>query len=144
MIAANPSGVLDVYLHDAAGPYSSAGGYFSYEKLPSDLRANFTNRTAEALQWFPSDWPEVNELGFGFPDGKGGTIGVMSAALMATLSRGNVTITSSSSKSGGGAVHLILCGQIISLALLYCVTHFLPLLDPKYCRVSLSLVLEAF
>jgi len=107
VIAANPAGVLQEYLHDAAGPYSSAGGYFSYEKIPSDLRKNFTARTVNALKWFPDDWPEVNELGFGFPDGTGGTIGVMSTALMTPLSRGNVSITSSSSKSGGRAVHTI-------------------------------------
>ena len=95
VIAANPSAALTEYLENAAGPYSSAGGYFAFEKIPSSLR-NFTQRTTAALASFPSDWPEVEYIVDGFPSGTGGTIGAVSATLLAPLSRGNVTITSPS------------------------------------------------
>lgn len=93
---ANTVESLREYLDNAASPYSSAGGYFAFEKLPFSLRKNFTQRTTFLLTSFQSDWPEVEYIGSGFPSGTGSTIGVMSATLSALLLRGNVTITSPS------------------------------------------------
>lgn len=87
---------LEQYHDDQAGPYSQAGGYFSFEKIPETLRANFSQETKDKLAAFPEDWPEVQYIPFGFAIPS--TVGVMSATLTAPLSRGNVTITSPSIK----------------------------------------------
>lgn len=93
---------LEQYHDDQAGPYSQAGGYFSFEKIPEPLRAKFSDETREKLAAFPEDWPEVQYIPFGFtiPSSSGGaqTVGSVSATLTAPLSRGNVTISSSSIK----------------------------------------------
>jgi choline dehydrogenase len=87
--------ILREYFAEQKGPYSSAGGYFSFEKIPGSLRANFTASTKAKLAEFPSDWPEVEYVVFGFPFGPGANVGVVSATLTAPLSRGSVTINSS-------------------------------------------------
>ncbi|KAF2131229.1 GMC oxidoreductase [Dothidotthia symphoricarpi CBS 119687] len=86
------------YLSDAAGPYSSAGGYLSFEKLPAQSRAAFSPRTSELLSNFPSDWPEIEYIASGFPGGflNLTTVGAISATLLTPTSRGNVTIRSAS------------------------------------------------
>ena len=85
---------VEQYLQDAAGPLSSQNGLIAFEKIPKDLRANFTKATASALSAFPSDWPEVEYISASSV-GPGGTgIGIILAALSASLSRGNVTISS--------------------------------------------------
>ncbi|KAK7736010.1 hypothetical protein SLS63_003528 [Diaporthe eres] len=93
---------LEQYHDDQAGPYSQAGGYFSFEKIPEGLRANFSQDTRDKLAAFPEDWPEVQYIPFGFSipssSGEAQTIGTMSATLTAPLSRGNVTISSPSIK----------------------------------------------
>ncbi|KAG8159810.1 hypothetical protein KVR01_010447 [Diaporthe batatas] len=92
---------LRQYHDHQAGPYSQAGGYFSFEKIPERLRANFSKETRDKLADFPDDWPETQYIPFGFAITSGNTsqtVGVMSATLTAPLSRGNVTITSTSIK----------------------------------------------
>lgn len=93
---------LEQYHNDQAGPYSQAGGYFSFEKIPESLRANFSQETKEKLASFPEDWPEIQYIPFGFSipssSGDAQTVGTMSATLTAPLSRGNVTISSASIK----------------------------------------------
>jgi len=86
------------YYCNATGPYSSAGGYISFEKLPAKYRTGFSSRTVELLSQFPSDFPEIEYLTSGFPSGNPNmtTIGALSAILLTPLSRGNVTIRSSS------------------------------------------------
>ena len=84
------------FLEDASGPYSSLNGMIAFEKIPKDLRSNFTGGALTALNQFPVDWPEVEyatatALG---PDGS--HLGLIEAALSAPVSRGNVTISSSS------------------------------------------------
>ncbi|KAI7785159.1 hypothetical protein LA080_007826 [Diaporthe eres] len=85
---------------DSSDP--QAGGYFSFEKIPESLRANFSQETRDKLASFPEDWPEVQYIPFGFPtpssSGGAQTVGTMSATLTAPLSRGNVTISSPSIK----------------------------------------------
>ncbi|KAH8900239.1 GMC oxidoreductase-like protein [Thozetella sp. PMI_491] len=98
-IVADPSrqeNVLREYLDDQAGPYSSAGGYFSFEKIPDRLRVNFSQPTKDKLSKFPGDWPEIEYVVFGFAAGPNTTIGVVSATLISPLSRGSVTISSAS------------------------------------------------
>lgn len=89
---------LQQYYSNAAGPYSSAGGYLSFEKLPAKSRASFSNHTASLLSSFPSDWPEIEYIASGFPSGNANfsTIGAISATLLTPSSRGNVTIGSAS------------------------------------------------
>ncbi|KAF2676342.1 GMC oxidoreductase [Lentithecium fluviatile CBS 122367] len=89
---------LQQYYTNAAGPYSSAGGYISFEKLPAEYRTTLSPRTADMLSQFPTDWPEIEYLASGFPSGTANptTIGVISAILLSPLSTGNVTIRSSS------------------------------------------------
>lgn len=86
------------YLSNAAGPYSSAGGYLSFEKLPANSRAGLSARTASLLAQFPSDWPEIEYIASGFPGGFANltTIGAISGTLLTPTSRGNVTIRSAS------------------------------------------------
>ncbi|MCJ1436763.1 hypothetical protein MMC27_006145 [Xylographa pallens] len=82
------------YLQDAAGPLSSLNGFIAFEKIPSNLRSNFTKAALSALDWFPSDWPEVEyacNTGIG---ANGSGLGLIEVALSAPLSRGNVTISS--------------------------------------------------
>lgn len=84
------------FLEDASEPYSSLNGMIAFEKIPKDLRSNFTGGALTALDQFPVDWPEVEyatatALG---PDGS--HLGLIEAALSAPVSRGNVTISSSS------------------------------------------------
>lgn len=89
---------LREYLTNATGPYSSAGGYLSFEKLPADSRKALSSRTLSLLAKFPSDWPEIEYIGSGFPGGYLNltTVGAISGTLLAPASRGNVTIKSAS------------------------------------------------
>ncbi|CAE7027645.1 hypothetical protein P3342_006024 [Pyrenophora teres f. teres] len=82
----------------ASGPYSSGGGYLSFEKLPQKYRTGFSSRTAKLLNDFPADWPEIEYIASGFPSGSANysTIGAISATLLTPTSRGNVTISSAS------------------------------------------------
>jgi len=88
------SGSVEQYLQDAAGPFSSQNGYIAFEKIPVDLRSNFTPAALSALQWLPSDWPEVEYLTNTAVSPTGAGLGFILAALSAPLSRGNVTIDS--------------------------------------------------
>ncbi|KAF1846382.1 GMC oxidoreductase [Cucurbitaria berberidis CBS 394.84] len=89
---------LQQYFNNTAGPYSSAGGYLSFERLPPKDRAAFSPRTASMLSKFPADWPEIEYIASGFPSGIANltTIGAISATLLTPSSRGNVTIRSAS------------------------------------------------
>ena len=69
-----------------------------WEKLPASSRANLSSSTLSDLSHFPADWPEIEYLAFGgdlsgsiTAPGQYATFGV---ALVAPLSRGNVTIVS--------------------------------------------------
>jgi len=89
---------LQQYYGNASGPYSSAGGYLSFEKLPPKDREGLSALTTKALSEFPTDWPEIEYIASGFPSGSPNfsTIGAISATLLTPLSRGNVTISSAS------------------------------------------------
>ncbi|KZM25095.1 choline dehydrogenase [Ascochyta rabiei] len=86
------------YLTNATGPYSSAGGYLSFEKLPEKSRKLLSPRTLELLANYPSDWPEIEYIASGFPGTYLNltTVGAISGTLLKTSSKGNVTIKSGS------------------------------------------------
>ncbi|PWY66518.1 alcohol oxidase [Aspergillus sclerotioniger CBS 115572] len=90
----------------ATGMYTSpSSDVMGWEKIPGDLRAQFSNQTLTTLAQMPADWPEVEYL---FPSSYVGPQNVpsqedphdgynyaaMSFALVAPQSRGNVTISS--------------------------------------------------
>ncbi|CAG8958995.1 hypothetical protein HYFRA_00012154 [Hymenoscyphus fraxineus] len=88
--------VLKDYTHNASGPYSAAGGHFAFEKIPANLRNNFTKETQDILSELPDDWPEV-EYSVAAGAGQNNTVmGTFGATILAPLSRGNVSIRSSS------------------------------------------------
>ena len=92
--------------NEASGMYCSpATDALAWEKIPENLRANWSSESKEALAAYPSDWPEVeyistsaflgnqkNLTGFGTWTGK--NYGSMALALVAPRSRGTVEITS--------------------------------------------------
>ena len=91
------------YINNQSGPLTSAVDYAAYENLPD--RSNLSASTRASLAFFPSDWPEVGYLPIGTYTGypsqpssamlnDGFNYGTIAAALIAPLSRGNVTITS--------------------------------------------------
>jgi choline dehydrogenase len=95
---AQQSSAVQLYLNNATGPYSSAGGYLSFEKLPPSSRSAFSSRTSKLLSGFPSDWPEVEYIASGFPGSflNLTTVGAISGTLLTPFSRGNVTISTAS------------------------------------------------
>ena len=91
---------VEQYVTNAAGPYSSAGGYLSFEKLPAGTRNTLSARTSGLLAGYPSDWPEIEYIVSGFPGGflNLTTVGAISGTLLTPTSRGNVSISSASVK----------------------------------------------
>ncbi|KUJ12847.1 FAD-linked reductase [Mollisia scopiformis] len=90
--------LLSNYFNNATGPYSSAGGFIAFEKIPPSMR-NFTKRTSDLLNTIPADWPELEYIVLAYPNTPGAnatTVGAMSGTIQAPFSRGNVTISSSS------------------------------------------------
>lgn len=96
------------------GPYSMnqsgilsnpVSDFLGWEKVPSQLRANFTSSAQAQLSQFPADWPEIeyisgagyvgdfSSLFLGQPK-DGYQYASILATLVAPLSRGNVTIIS--------------------------------------------------
>ncbi|KAF7896031.1 hypothetical protein EAF00_006046 [Botryotinia globosa] len=92
----NSAELLQQYYEDASGPYSSAAGYLSFERIPEELRGNFSKQTTSSLKHFPPDWPEAEYVGAGFGGDNFYTIGVFGGVRTAPLSRGNITIKSAS------------------------------------------------
>ncbi|OCK81714.1 GMC oxidoreductase [Lepidopterella palustris CBS 459.81] len=83
-------------------------GTLAWEKLPPSSRSALSESTLAALNEFPPDWPEVEYLGLDGILGNwssasiqnvtdGNNYGTVGAALVAPLSRGNITITSDDS-----------------------------------------------
>ncbi|MCJ1306606.1 hypothetical protein MMC25_000249 [Agyrium rufum] len=93
------------YASNGTGPLSQfAADFLAWNKIPSNLRANFSSSTSQKLALFPSDWPEVEFLitsayvGDDEGDMPADTYNYASIlmALVAPLSRGNITISSAS------------------------------------------------
>ena len=86
------------YLTSQTGPLTSVGGdIIGWEKIPSSLRANFTASTTADLAAFPADWPEVEHLPIAAATAPVSDLSMYASftvAVVAPLSRGNMTITS--------------------------------------------------
>ncbi|KAL8735001.1 MAG: hypothetical protein Q9166_001126 [cf. Caloplaca sp. 2 TL-2023] len=93
------------YLNNATGPLTAVGAFIGFEKLPLAYRQNFSAETKQRLaSSFPSDWPEIEYLIESSFDGYNTNYtatppdsynyATISAALVAPLSRGNITISS--------------------------------------------------
>ncbi|KAK3377546.1 hypothetical protein B0H63DRAFT_220495 [Podospora didyma] len=94
---ANREKILRQYLDHGEGPLTfAAGGYISFEKVPSSLRAGLSQRTRDLLDTALSpDWPEVEYIGnavVNFTTGE--TTGIIGIILLHPFSRGKVTISS--------------------------------------------------
>lgn len=97
------------YLTRASGPLSVSGtGVVGFERLPAEIRNGLSESTQRALNdAFPSDWPDLeflpasglfrNQSNFQTEDPVDGyNYATIATALVAPLSRGNITITSAS------------------------------------------------
>lgn len=96
-IIANPATepeALRQYREDAAGPYSSAAGYISYEQLPGSLRDTLSESTRAKFNTFPSDFPDTQYIIGTFLNPNGSAMGSISSTIVRTFSRGNVTLAS--------------------------------------------------
>ncbi|KAL8640802.1 MAG: hypothetical protein Q9228_002316 [Teloschistes exilis] len=115
-LAANVALDVELFNTNATGRLTSPGGEISgFEKIPAELRANFSASTSEmpklkrvfhlfaALASFPSDWPEMGYLtlpnftgnGTAPSPNDGYNYASIFATLMAPTSIGNVSISSS-------------------------------------------------
>ncbi|KAK7966208.1 uncharacterized protein PG986_000485 [Apiospora aurea] len=101
---------LAEYVATHSGPLTSnVVEFIGWEKLPAKYRDTFSPESLEALKQFPDDWPEVEHISgngfigdFAFPalqqplDGKQYATNL--GAMVAPLSRGNVTLRSASTR----------------------------------------------
>lgn len=99
---------IQAYITRATGPLSiSSGGIFGWEKLPNATRATLSPSTLAALSQFPADWPELEWLPvsafLGYQENHqtadpldGYNYASLGTALITPLSRGNVSINTSS------------------------------------------------
>ncbi|KAL2812959.1 hypothetical protein BJX63DRAFT_395323 [Aspergillus granulosus] len=87
------------------GPLTNPGiDVLAWEKIPDELRENFTVEAQEALAAFPTDWPEVeympvygyfgDQSNYAHGPNDGYNYAAIVAALVAPLSRGTVDIAS--------------------------------------------------
>ena len=99
---------IDAYNQHATGPLTiPAPGVLGWEKLPRPFRSNLSAATQKALDsTFPADWPEIEYLPVSGVVGynrdyqtedplDGYNYASITTALVAPLSRGNISITSS-------------------------------------------------
>ena len=99
---------IEAYQNSASGPLSvAATGVLGWENLPSPYRQNLTKNTLDALNSFPADWPELEFLPvsgvLGFQGNyqkedpvDGHNYATIATAVVAPLSRGTITINSTS------------------------------------------------
>ncbi|KAI0123316.1 hypothetical protein BJ170DRAFT_105047 [Xylariales sp. AK1849] len=99
---------LASYIADGTGPLSSnVIEFLGWEKIPQSYRDTWSAETQEALAAFPDDWPEVEHLaGNGYVGNfqflalqqplNENQYATILGAMVAPISRGNVTIASSS------------------------------------------------
>ena len=108
-LSLSPEFVLEqvlAYRQNRTGFLTNPGSdYLAYEKLPEPYRSNLRPETRDALDQFPSDWPEVlyTVVDAYSGDGRfpiaatpldGRRFATILLSLVAPLSRGNVTINS--------------------------------------------------
>ncbi|MCJ1473986.1 hypothetical protein MMC13_002642 [Lambiella insularis] len=94
------------YLNHQTGMLTSPTGSLAWEKIPPSYRQSFSTTTNSSLALFPGDWPEIEYLvldaylgySLDYSDSDpldGYNYGTLAIALVAPLSRGNVSIVSS-------------------------------------------------
>jgi len=89
--------VINQYINNASGILTNSGGdVLGFEKLPAAYRKNLSNATLEALSQWPADWPEMEYITLNFGGPTGAMAAEISMLMVATISRGNVTISSNS------------------------------------------------
>lgn len=99
---------IEEFDNEQNGLLSSPGGDFGgYEKLPLDIRSNFSKQALQQLSTFPADWPEIEWFtlpayagnaqapGAATPQ-DGFQYATLLAIGVAPLSRGNISISSPS------------------------------------------------
>lgn len=97
------------YLDSASGPLSVSGpGVLGFERLPAIIRSSLSTSTQAALNnSFPADWPDLeflpasgvlgNQSDYSIQDPRDGyNYATVATALVAPLSRGNISISSTS------------------------------------------------
>ncbi|PSN69026.1 alcohol oxidase [Corynespora cassiicola Philippines] len=98
-IVANPATepeALRQYKEEATGPYSSAAGYISYDRLTDELRASLPPATREKLASLPADNPEYQFIAATVVQPDGSVRGALGSTICNTFSSGNVTISTAS------------------------------------------------
>lgn len=88
------------YQTQRSGPLTNSGAnYIGWEKVPSNLAANFSSATKAMLNGFPSDWPDFELLPLPVqivPTTDDSNYMSVTMAVLSTNSRGNVTLASTS------------------------------------------------
>lgn len=88
---------IDSYIANATGLLTNSGGdVLGWEKLPAKYRQNLSNNTLEMLAQWPSDWPEVEYVAQNTGGPADAVQAEFSMLLIATFSRGNVTLRTNS------------------------------------------------
>lgn len=97
---------MQLFASEQSGLLSNPGSDFlAWEKLPLPSRKSFSRRTIADLSTFPSDWPEIEYLSVGAYFGlqenyvtgaphDTNQYGTLAVAIVAPLSRGNISISS--------------------------------------------------
>lgn len=97
---------MQLFASEQSGLLSNPGSDFlAWEKLPLASRKSFSPRTIADLSTFPSDWPEIEYLSVGAYFGlqenyvtgaphDTNQYGTLAVAIVAPLSRGNISISS--------------------------------------------------
>lgn len=109
-LANNPLYLADQFLINykllQEGPFANnVADFLAWEKIPAELRSEFSASTLSELSWFPEDWPEVEYLsGAGYVGDwsnlfisqpkDGYQYATILAVLIAPTSRGTVTLQS--------------------------------------------------
>ncbi|KFA71274.1 hypothetical protein S40288_08485 [Stachybotrys chartarum IBT 40288] len=94
---------IEDFNSNATGLLASPGGdYMAMEKIPEDMRHEFSSETVEALSMLPDDWPEISfsvypngiPRAIGEPLISGANYATLLATLIAPQSRGSISINS--------------------------------------------------
>lgn len=83
-------------VESASGPLTNIGyDVGAFERLPDSWRANLSAKARQDLAWFPDDWPDY-EYTLAQWEQDGIQVGQIGVTLDSPISRGNMTIRSSS------------------------------------------------
>ncbi|KAL9005237.1 MAG: hypothetical protein Q9188_001959 [Gyalolechia gomerana] len=100
------SRLAEQFRTNGSGPLAAFGtGYYGWEKIPQSYRSALSENSLQDLATFPTDWPELEWLPVSAISGyqrnrqtedppDGYNYATLSPAIIAPLSRGNITINS--------------------------------------------------